>query len=291
MASFTNATTRTSADDLYLANVLDMQVIDAAYSARVMRPLMRDVSLVGKPSDTHKFPRWPALTAASVAETADLANTAINTTSVTATVGEVGIMTTITDALTEDDILAGIGDYGRQLGLALADKQDADAAALLSGFSNTTGVFTGGLTVATILSAISALQARDAPQPYVGVLHPVQLYQLQSEIAASNATIWAAGGDQRFGAMPSYIGNLLNVNWFQSTNAPTNSRMDGATATPVYDGAIFTQNQALAHVSKREARSELERDASARATEVVVSSRYAVAEIVDSYGQTLYTNQ
>ena len=287
MASFTNATTRTSADDLYLASVLDMQVIDAAYSARVMRPLMRDYSLVGKPSDTAKFPRWPALTAASVAETADLANTEIATTSVTATVGEVGIMTTITDALTEDDILAGVGDYGRQLGLALADKQDADAAALLSGFSNTTGVTSGGLTVATILSAIAALAARDVPGPYVGVLHPTQAFQLQKEIAASTASIWTAGGDGRIGNAESYLGSLLNVQWYQSTNVPTNTR----SATAVYDGAIFSANKALVHVGKREARSETERDASARATEIVVTSRYAVAELVDSYGQVLYSNQ
>lgn len=287
MASFTNATTRTSADDLYLASVLDMQVIDAAYSARVMRPLMRNADLSGQPSDTKKFPRWPALTAASVAETADLANTEIATTSVTATVGEVGIMTTITDALTEDDILAGVGDYGRQLGLALADKQDADSAALLSGFSNATGVTTGGLTIATIISAIAALQARDAPQPYVGVLHPTQWFQVQTEVAASQASIWTAGGDSRWGASPNYLGRLLGVEWFQSTNVPANTRA----ATAVYDGAIFTQNEALVFVSKREARSETERDASMRATEIVVSSRYAVAELVDSYGQVLYSNQ
>lgn len=286
-ASFTNATTRTSADDLYLANVLDTQVIEANYSATVMRPLMRNYDLSGKPSDTAKFPRWPALTAASVAETADLANTQIATTSVTATVGEVGIMTTLTDALTEDDILAGVGDYGRQLGRALADKQDADSAALFSGFSNATGVTTGGLTTATILSAVAALAARDVPGPYVGVIHPTQMFQLQSEIAASSATIWASGGDSRIGNANAYQGNLLGVEWYQSTNTPTNTRATVA----VYDGAIFSANQALVFVSKRDARSEMERDASARATEIVVSSRYAVAELVDSYGQVLYSNQ
>lgn len=286
-ASFTNATTRTSADDLYLANVLDTQVIDAAYSAQVMRPLMRNYDLSGKPTDTAKFPRWPALTAASVAETADLANTQIATTSVTATVGEVGIMTTLADALTEDDILAGVGDYGRQLGMALADKQDADSAALFSGFSNATGVTSGGLTVATILSAVAALAARDVPGPYVGVIHPTQAFQLQTAIAASTSTIWAAGGDDRIGNSAAYMGRMLGVEWYQSTNVPTNTRATVA----VYDGAIFSVNQALVFVSKRDARSEMERDASARATEIVVTSRYAVAELVDAYGQVLYSNQ
>lgn len=286
MASFTNATTRTSADDLYLANVLDTQVIDAAYSAMVMRPLMRNYDLSGKPTDTAKFPRWPALTAASVAETADLANTQIATTSVTATVGEVGIMTTLTDALTEDDILAGVGDYGRQLGMALADKQDADSAALFSGFSNATGVTSGGLTVASILSAVAALAARDVPGPYVGVIHPTQAFQLQTAIAASSSTIWSRDGADNIGNAASYMGRLLGVEWYQSTNVPTNTR-----TVAVYDGAIFSANQALVFVSKRDARSEMERDASARATEIVVTSRYAVAELVDTYGQVLYSNQ
>lgn len=287
--SFTNATTRTSADDLYEASILDTTIIDAVYSMRVMAPLMRQYSLVGKPSNTAKFPRWPALTAASVAETADLANTQINTTSVTATVGEVGITIALTDALQEDDILAGVSAYGAQAGRALADKQDADAAALLSGFSNTTGVTTGGLTVAAFLGAIGALEARDAPGPYVAVLHPVQVHQLRTAMAASSASWVNNVDDNRLGARPGtgFVGQWFGVDVYQSTNAPTNTRSTVA----VYDGAIFARNQALVWVEKRAARSETERDASARLTEITVTSRYAVAELVDEYGQVLYSNQ
>jgi len=288
--SFTNATTRATADDLYFQDIVDSSVIDATYSTRVMAPLMRQYSLAGKPSNTAKFPRWPALTAASVAETADLANTNIATTSVTATVGEVGITIAVTDALQEDDILSGLSEYGRQGGLALADKQDSDSAALLSGFANTTGVTTGGLTVDTVLSAIGALEARDAPKPFVGVLHPVQWNQLSKNIASAAATIWAQGngqGDSRLGAKPGFVGNFFGVDFYQSTNVPTNTRSSVA----VYDGGIFTKGQALVWVSKREARSEFERDASARLSEITVTSRYATAELVDVYGQVLYSNQ
>lgn len=286
--SFTSATTRTTADDLYEASLLDSTIIDAVYSKRVMAPLMRNASLVGKPTNTIKFPRWPALTAASVAETADLANTQINTTSVTATVGEVGITIALTDALQEDDILAGVSAYGAQAGQALADKMDADAAALLSGFSNTTGVTTGGLDVATFLNAIGALEARDAPGPYVAVLHPVQAHQLRQNMAASSAGWTGNLTDARLGAKTAgYIGNWFGVDVYQSTNAPTNTR----STVEVYDGAVFSQGQALVHVTKRDARSEMERDASARLTEITVTARYAVAELVDEYGQVLYSNQ
>lgn len=287
--SFTNATTRATADDLYFSDILDSSVIDAIYSTRVMAPLMRNYSLVGKPSNTAKFPRWPALTAAAVAETADLANTNIATTSITATVGEVGITIAVTDALQEDDILSGLAEYGRQGGRALADKMDSDAAALLTGFSNTTGVTTGGLTVASFLTAIGALEARDAPGPYVAVLHPVQVHQLRSAMAASSASWVNNVTDQRLGANGNagFVGNWFGVDVYQSTNTPTNTRSTVA----VYDGAIFTKGQALVHVSKRDARSEFERDASARLSEITVTARYANAELVDEYGQVLYSNQ
>lgn len=287
--SFTAATTRTTADDLYEASLLDSQIIDAVYSTRVMAPLMRNYSLVNRPTNTAKFPRWPALTAASVAETADLANTQINTTSVTATVGEVGITIALTDALQEDDILAGTAAYARQAGMALADKMDADSAALLSGFANTTGVTTGGLTVAAFLDAISALERRDAPGPYVAVLSPVQVHQLRQAMAASSASWVNNVDDRRLGtnANAGFVGNWFGVDVYQSTNVPTNTRATVA----VFDGAIFTRGQALVWIEKRAARSETERDASARLTEITVTSRYGVAELVDEYGQTLYSNQ
>lgn len=290
MPSLTDATTTTTADDLIYQEIIDTNVIDAAWSTRVMAPLMKQVSLVGKPSDTHKFPRWPALTAASVAETADLTNTNIATTSVSVTVGEVGITIAVTDNTTEDDILSGLAEYGRNGGLALADKMDADAAALLSGFSNATGDGTADLSVATLIDGIAALEARDAPKPYVGALHTVQWHQLSKDIATSSASIWSQGGgqgDSRLGAKPGFVGNFFGVDLYQSTNVPADGQDTQATPANVYDGAIFSKEQALAWVNKRDARSEMERDASARLTEITITSRYGVGEIVDEYGENL----
>jgi hypothetical protein len=278
--SFTNATTRTSAAELTQTEVVDMNIIEAVYSATVMRPLVRQASLVGKPTNSMNFPAWPALTAAAVAETADLANTQIDTTEVAASVGEVGITIAVTDALQEDDILAGLAEYGAQGGRAVADKQDADLAALLAGFSNSTGTTTAGLTVARFLAAIRALQARDVPGPYVAVLHPVQVAQLSAEISASAASIFVAGGnDTRFGVQDAQWGTLFGVPIWQTTNV-TNDGTD-------YFGGIFSRGRALAFIEKRPPRSEFERDASARLSEITITARYGVAELVDNWGQEI----
>lgn len=279
-ASITNATTRSTAAEYTMTEWVDENAIDAIYSARVMRPLMAGRSLAGKATNTINVPVKPSLSAAAVAETADLANTAINPTEVSASVGEVGIMTTVTDALQEDDIFAGLAEYGRDLGEAVADKMDADSAALLASFSNTTGTTGQALTQARWLAAIRALQGRDAPGPYAAVVHPTQLAQLQNDIA-TNGGNWASGlGDSRLGATtPGYVGSWFNVGVYTTTNVT-----DDATD---YFGGMFSAGKALMFIAKREARTEFERDASFRLTEIVVSSRYAVVELVDSWGQEL----
>ena len=282
------STLRSTADDFYIAHVLSQNVIDAAYSARFMRSLVTVESIAGANTNTKKWPSWPALSASSVAENADISPTAISTGGVTITVGEVGLSTTLSDALQEDDFLAGVMPYGAQLGRALADKEDADIAALLSGFSNTTGDNTNGLAVEDVVAAVRALEARDAQGMYRGVLHPIQFHQLGYDVMVTKTSPMFAGDspqDTRWGQSQAYKGEFYNIPWYATTNVPTATRTN-----PVYDGGVFT-NEALAFLVKREARVELERDASFRLTEIVVTSRYGVGELVDAYGQTLYSNQ
>lgn len=280
-ALIANATTRSTAAEYTMTEWVDQNAIEAIYSARVMRPLMANRSLAGKATNTINVPVRPSLTAASVAETADLVNTAINPTEVSASVGEIGIMTTVTDALSEDDIWAGLAEYGNDLGNAVADKMDADSAALLASFSNTTGTTGTALTLARFVAAFRALEARDAPKPYAAVLHPVQYGQLTNDILANGGN-WATGvGDSRLGsqAAPGYAGRWFNVDVYTTTNVT-----DDATD---YSGGIFSTGRALMFIGKREARTEFERDASFRLTEIVVSARYAVVELVDTWGQEL----
>lgn len=288
MATLSSGSTTTTLTELIATEIIDDMVIDAAYSTTVMRPLVTNRSVSGQNTDTVEFPAWNALSAASVGETSDLSNTAIDTTSVTITTGEVGILTTLSDSALEDT-LRNIDTYATQLGKGVADKQDADIAALLSSFSNTTGDNTNGLSQDDFLEAIRELDSRDAPAGYVAVLHPVQTSQISRDVVITqNSEVFAASApqDARFGARPRGMwGELFNVPIFHSTNVPTNTRTN-----PVYDGGMFS-SEALAFVSEREIRVEAERDASLRATEIAVTSRYGTGETLDSYGETLFSNQ
>lgn len=276
-----STTTSTATETVYAKIITDV-LIDAVYSVQVMDQLMRQESLVGQPSNTYSFPVWPSLTAASIAETADLTSTAVDTTNVDISVSEAAaIRIDVTDLLTESSLLRSGTQFAAQGAKAVADKRDADAAALLGGFSTVRGGATA-FDDDRFLSAIIDLQSADAPKPYAFVGYPKQVGEFRNDIVASQASVLTNRSDAEFG--PGNAGfefEYLSIPVFATSNVP--SADAGATSA----GAMFSVGQALARVDKRPIRMEPQRDASLRATEFNITSVYGQGELVDSWGVTV----
>ena len=256
-----------SAGELVAAEVVSRLIIDAAYSHAIMPPLVRVADIAGLATNTMEFPKWPLLTAADLTEATDLSNTAINTTSVSVTADEAGLMITVTDVL-----LAGsqtnLALYAEELGKALANKIDTDLLAEVADFGTSVGGTGVNITEANFLSAIFSLENGNAQGPFVSVLHPVQISDLRTALAATTGTIW--GGPSVPSADIGAMSSLYGVDVFSSTNcASVNSAADR-------QGVMMPMgNQSgLAYVMKVGAKTEFERDASLRATEIVVTSMY-----------------
>jgi hypothetical protein len=168
-------------------------------------------------------------------------------------------MATITDVLDVSSIAATRGAQMRQMGNAVAQKIDVDICALLAGFGTAVGSSGTNLSLANILSAIYTLELANAPGPYVGVLHPVQIADLRTAIEDSSSGIFT-GGSVRGGAAEigtnedtGYFGSFMGIDWYQSTNVPTaNSAADRA-------GGAFSKNYALGMVQKWPAKTEIMR--------------------------------
>jgi hypothetical protein len=257
-------------------------IVDAAYAASVARPHCRIDSLQGKPGKVLDIPVWPKLTAAGVAEATDLSNTAINTTKVTVTAAEVGIMVTITDLLEESDVVNGLGDFTRQLAMAVAEKIDTDVTALFSGFSGTVGTTATELTEASGLDAVFKLENANAPRPFVSIMHVRQTHGLRKALAATTGTQHFPGspafGGMNYVDMAGYFDTLFGIPIFGSTTPPTiNAGVD-------YAGSMQSDRGAIEFLEKWGVRTEMWRDISLRATEVVVTACYGVIELVDLYG-------
>jgi len=257
-----------SAGELIAAEIVSRLVIDAAYAESVMPPLVRLADISGDSTLTVDFPKWPQLSAADLTEATDMSNTAVNTTSTSITADEAGIMITVTDMLLNSSVLGGLEPYAAELGKSLAGKIDADLLFAVSSFTNTVGTTGVPITETNFLEALYTLELGNAAGPFVAVLHPKQVHDLRLGLAATTGAVWggasAPAGD--IGAMAS----LYGVDIFQSTNcASVNVNVDR-------QGVMMPMgNQSgLAFVLKTGAKTELQRDASLRATEVVVTAVY-----------------
>ncbi len=257
-----------SAGELIAAEIVSRLVIDAAYAEAVMPPLVRVADITGDSTLSVEFPRWPLLTAADLTEATDMSNSAVNTASTLVTADEAGIMITVTDLLLNGAGLGGLEPFADELGKALASKIDTDLLASASSFTSAVGTSGADMTEANFLSAIYLLELGNAKGPFVAVLHPYQVSNLRAAIAASTGAVW--GGPSAPASEVGSLGTLYGVDIVQSTNcASVNANADR-------QGVMMPMgNQSgLAYVLKTGAKTEFQRDASLRATEIVVTAIY-----------------
>ena len=257
-----------SAGELVAAEIVSRLVIDAAYAEAVMPSLVRTADISSESTNTVEFPKWPLLAAADLTEGTDASNTAVNTISTTVTADEAGIMITVTDMLLNSAGIGGLEPYAEELGKALANKIDTDLLAEVADLTNSVGTSGSALTEAIFLEAIYTLENGNAKGPYACVLHPVQVRNLRDELKATTGAVWggASAPAEDLGAFAS----LYGVDVFRSTNcASVNADADR-------QGIMMpVGNQSgLAYVLKTGARTEFQRDASLRATEIVVTAIY-----------------
>lgn len=263
-----NEATVTTATEFVMTEFLAELIIRAAYSGTKFLPFVCYDSIEGQSTRTKEFPKSPLLTASTLTEGVDMVNSAFNPTSVTVTASEVGLMITPTDVLIGASI-TGPDYFVEQLGLALATKEDSDIAANSSGFTTTVGATGVDLSETNFLDARFNLQNGNAVGPFWSGLAPIQLRDLQVDVATSAGAIWGASGgpsQELVLEMAMFYGVLC----IASTNVPTaNAGADrGGFMAPM------GPNCGIAYLNKRGARVEGQRDASLRATELVGTKDY-----------------
>ncbi len=261
-------TAATSAGELVAAEIVSRLIIDAAYAEAVMPPLVRVADISNDSTLTVEFPKWPLLVASDLIEATDMSNTAVNTTSIPVTADEAGIMITVTDLLLNGAGLGGLEPYAEELGKALANKIDTDLLAEAVDFVNSVGTSGVDMSEADFLSAIYTLESGNAKGPFACVLHPIQVHDLRTALSATTGAVW--GGPSAPAADLGAFASLYGVDVYKSTNcASVNLNADR-------QGVMMpVGNQSgLAYVIKTGANTEFQRDASLRATEIVVTAIY-----------------
>lgn len=269
----------------YEYRLLAESIIGALYEALDMRQFAITKSIRNFASNAERFPRTPELTASALTEGTDLtANTAFAPTQVTLTVGEVGLKLTVTDLMAMGGIV-GISHYGAEAGKAVAEKRTSDIVALMAGFSNSVGTTNTDLTEAFYLAAIAQLRATKVPGPYVGVLHTNSYYSeligsigsTFSALANTGAGVRAESNDLPGAGDGGMVGDLYGHKLLVTP-------LVGEDGSSDKENGMYSASRAIGYVEKWAVRPEMERDASLRGSEVVVTAAYAVGETDDVSG-------
>jgi len=207
----------------------------------------------------------------------------IGMTTVDLTAAEVGAKVILTDKLVREQQSNVFTMIGRQLGDAMARKKDTDVHALYGTLNG--GVKVGATTkfmkASNVQGAIAVAKANKFGSQLYILHHPnaVAYLSKESAIVASTAASeltngWSADLLKNFW---SGLRPMNGVSIFEDGNLAAESNgTDGI--------GVIADKSALAVLNSVETRTEKQRDASMRATEVVITSDYGVFELDDSKG-------
>ena len=205
----------------------------------------------------------------------------IGMTTVDLTAAEVGAKVILTDKLgrqASDNVMSIVG---RQLGDGMARKKDNDVTALYSGFSTDLGASGRDFDIANVAAAVAYAKGSNfGSQIYINH-HPFTVFDLAKEAAGTAATYPMTPGwsQDLLGNFWSGIRPIFGVPVFEDGNITR--------TTPAATVGVIADKSALAVLKSVETRTERQRDASLRATELVMTSDYGVFELDDSRGAAL----
>lgn len=272
-----NEITTTSLTKLF--NEMITEISFTANENYILKSLVKNVP-APLSTTTTQVPVYPTDTiATAVAEGTDYAtNTDIVPTDLDLTVSEHVLMSTLTDLSASVGNSNNVMDIIRYLGSGVAKRQDQDITGLFTSFSTDKGPGAGiELTPSHIFQAVAALRGNNVTGEIVAVLHPAQVYAVQN--ALTNSFIPQSNAATAEAVMRNgFVGELAGVNVFQSTSVQVDINGDAI-------GAVFASD-AIA-LADRGVSTEIERNASLRASEIVTTGTWAEGILHNTYGVKL----
>ena len=210
---------------------------------------------------------------------------AIGMPTVDLTASEVGAKVILTDKLVRQSAPNVFSIIGRQLGDGMARKKDKDVLALYTNLNGGTNLGTAGTSfkVTNVQAIIAYAKANKFGSQLYILHHPNAIAYLSKEAATVGTT---AGGAIPEGWTADLLKNffsglrpLNNVPIFEDGNITVDSDDDGI--------GVIADKSAMATLTSVDTRTERQRDASLRATEVVMTADYGVFELDDTKGAGL----
>lgn len=237
----------------------------AAYEQSVARQL---VTVFDAPLNTGKVlqvPVWASIAAQIITDESAASAKDTNTTSVDITLTEHVVFHQVTDMLRDSaysDVMSQLGD---QSGRAIAESMDTQ---VFSNFANlsgsTTAIALASFTKDDIMDRVAELRKNKLTGPFIAVVHPTAANAIKKNLTATSS--YTASGMVADSILSQYfVGQLAGCTIIESPLVPY------ASGTGVATCAVFAPS-ALGHAMRGSITMEEQRQAAARATDVVLKA-------------------
>ena len=205
----------------------------------------------------------------------------IGMTTVDLTASEVGAKIIITDKLSRQSAQNVFSIIGRQLGDGMARKKDTDVTALYSGFGTDIGAAGRSMSLANVSATVAYAKGQKFGSQVYIVQHPFAVWDIANTAVTASSTypVPAGWSQDLLGNFFSGLRPINGVPIFEDGNITIDSADDAI--------GVCADKTALAVLKSVDTRTERQRDASLRATEVVMTADYGVFELDDSKGVAL----
>jgi hypothetical protein len=205
----------------------------------------------------------------------------IGMTTVDLTAAEVGAKIIITDKLARQSAENVFSIIGRQLGDGMARKKDKDVLALYSGFSTDIGAAGRSMSLANVSATVAYAKGNKFGSQVYIVQHPFAVWDIANTAVTASTTypVPAGWSADLLGNFFSGLRPINGVPIFEDGNISIDASDDAV--------GVCADRSALAVLKSVDTRTERQRDASLRATEVVITADYGVFELDDTKGVAL----
>lgn len=249
----------------------------AAYENSVARQITTVFDLPANAGKTVQVPVWSAIAAETIADESAATAKDTNTTSASITMKEHVVYHRITDMLRDSsygDVVAQIGD---QSGRAIAEAMDAQAFAEFANFSgSSTAIALASFTVDDIMDRVAVLRANKLVGPFYAVVHPTAANALKKALTATTS-YQAASGVANSILQNYFVGQIAGCTIIESALVPY------ASGTGIATCAVFSAS-GLGHAMRGAITMEEQRQAAARATDVVLTGVAGAAVLQAAHG-------
>ena len=249
----------------------------AAYENSIARQIVTVFDMPQNAGKVVQVPIWASVAATNISDESEatFANTATSSASIT--LSEHVVAHRVTDMLRDSSYSDVMSQLGDQSGRAIAESMDKQVFALFSSFSEGGPGANTAVTTSHIMKAAATLRTAKLTGPFVAVLHPKQAFALKRELAlngGSNIPSLSSVGEGVL--MDGYIGTVSGVSVYESGLITVDGSGDAV-------GAVFATS-AIGHSMRGTIVMEAQRQAAARATDIVLTAVAGASILNTSYG-------